>query len=200
MQVLKEEIRERIKSAALTEFEMNGYLGTTMRGIASRAELTVGNLYRYFNNKDDLFETIMQPAFQKIYHFIGEFATVNDDILAKKNDDLHFIKMFEKSLISIYSSHSSELVVLLNGSKSSPMENAREEIIRLITERIKNEILPKMDVDSKPIDNSLAEIFSISFIDGVSLVLRKYKSKEKSKKLFVQFTRIYFKYFLNELN
>ena len=62
MQVLKEEIREKIKKVALDEFEKKGYQKTTMRGIASKANLTVGNLYRYFKNKDDLFDILLQPA------------------------------------------------------------------------------------------------------------------------------------------
>ena len=199
MQVLKEEIREKIKKVAIDEFEKNGYQKTTMRGIASRADLTVGNLYRYFKNKDDLFDTLLQPAFQEIYHFISDFSHTEEDELYRKKEKHNFIKAFQRALIDIYSKHRAELVILLNGSKGSHMENAREKIVHLIIDRLKQEIFPKMENDIKPVDDFLAEVFSTSFIEGISLVLSKYKDKEKTKELFVKYIHIYFKYFLDEL-
>ena len=199
MQVLKEKIREKIKKVALDEFEKNGYQKTTMRGIASRANLTVGNLYRYFKNKDDLFDTLLQPAFQEIYRFISDFSHTEEDELYRRKEKHNFIRAFEKALIDIYSKHRAELVILLNGSKGSHMENAREKIVHLITDRLKQEIFPKMENGIKPVDDFLAEVFSTGFIEGISLVLSKYKDKEKTKELFVKYIHIYFKYFLDEL-
>ena len=199
MQVLKEEIREKIKKVALDEFEKNGYQKTTMRGIASKANLTVGNLYRYFKNKDDLFDILLQPAFKEIYRFISDFAHNEADELYIRKEKHNFIRAFEKALINIYSKHRAELVILLNGSKGSHMENAREEIVHIITDRMKQEIFPKMENDIKPVDDFLAEVFSTSFIEGISLVLSKYRDKEKTKELFVKYIQIYFKYFLDEL-
>ncbi|MCK4309113.1 MAG: TetR/AcrR family transcriptional regulator [Candidatus Atribacteria bacterium] len=200
MQVLKEEVRRKIKKAALYEFEQNGYQKTSMRSIALSAGVTVGNLYRYFKNKDDIFNVIIQPAFQEIYKFIDEFARSKKIILSEKKQKDNFIKTFEESLIRIYIQHRSELVILLNGSKGSQMENAREQIISLIAGRIKKEAFPKMK--KKRImaeDDFLAQVLATSFIEGISLVLNKYKDKEKTKELFTQFTHIYFRNLLNEL-
>ena len=199
MQVLKEEVREKIKIAALREFEKNGYQKTSMRSIASSAKLTVGNLYRYFENKDDLFDVIIQPAFQEIYQFIEEFARFEEDKPLEKRQKDSFIKTFEESLIRIYIQHRAELIILLNGSKGSQMENAREQIIYLIAERIKKEAFPKMKKEMTVVDGFLAEVLAISFIEGISLVLNKYKDKEKTRELFTQFTHIYFKNLLDEL-
>jgi len=121
MQVLKEEVRRKIKKAAISEFEQNGYQKTSMRSIASSAGVTVGNLYRYFKNKDDLFNVIIQPAFQEIYKFIDEFARFKKPTLSKEKQKDDFIKTFEESLIRIYIQHRPELVILLNGSKGSQM-------------------------------------------------------------------------------
>jgi len=200
MQVLKEEVRQKIKKAAISEFEENGYQKTSMRSIASNAGVTVGNLYRYFKNKDDLFNMIIQPAFQEIYKFIDEFARFKKSKLSEEKQKEDFIKMFEESLIRIYIQHRPELVILLNGSKGSQMENAREQIIFLIAGRIKKEAFPRMM--KKKIateDDFLAQVLAISFIEGISLVLNKYKNKEKTKELFTQFTHIYFRNLLNEL-
>ncbi len=200
MQVLKEEVRQTIIRVALDEFEKNGFQKTTMRNVASKANLTVGNLYRYFKNKDDLFDTIIQPAFQEIYRFVGVFATFKENEFHENSKKYSFIEALEKALIRIYDLHRAELVILLTGSKGSHMANARKEIIGLITDRVKKEILPKMEKDIKSFDSFLAEAFSISFIEGASLILSRYNDKEKTKELFIQFTRIYFKYFLNAID
>jgi len=55
-QVLKDEVRERILQAALEAFSRSGFVGTTMGGIALQAGMAVANLYRYFANKEVLFE------------------------------------------------------------------------------------------------------------------------------------------------
>lgn len=200
MQVLKEEVRRKIKKAALYEFEQNGYQKTSMRSIALSAGVTVGNLYRYFKNKDDLFDVIIQPAFQEIYKFIDEFARFKKPTLSEEKQKDDFIKTFEESLIRIYIQHRAELVILLNGSRGSQMENAREQIISLIAGRIKKEAFPRME--KKRIiaeDDFLAQVLATSFIEGISLVLNKYKDKEKTEELFTQFTHIYFRNLLNEL-
>lgn len=200
MQVLKEEVRQKVKKAAISEFEENGYQKTSMRSIALNAGVTVGNLYRYFENKDDLFNVIIQPAFQEIYKFIDEFARFKKSKLSEEKQKEDFIKMFEGSLIRIYIQHRSELVILLNGSKGSQMENAREQIISLIAGRIKKEAFPRMK--KKRIiaeEDFLAQVLATSFIEGISLVLNKYKDKEKTKELFTQFSHIYFRNLLNEL-
>jgi len=199
MQVLKEKIRQKIKKAAVSEFEERGYQKSSMRSIASSAGITVGNLYRYFKNKDDLFNVIIQPAFQEIYKFIDEFARLKKSKLYEKKQKDSFIITFEESLIRIYIRHRAELVILFSGSKGSQMENAREKIISLIAERIKKEAFPRMKKKIVIESDFLAQILAFSFVEGISLVLNKYKDKEKTKDLFTQFTNIYFRNLLADL-
>lgn len=49
-----EETRRRIFEAALASFADRGYEETTMRGVAERAETSLGLAYRYFARKDDI--------------------------------------------------------------------------------------------------------------------------------------------------
>lgn len=54
--------RARILDIALGLFFKNGYAGTTIADIASRLGVTKPFVYYYFENKDDLFETLMWHA------------------------------------------------------------------------------------------------------------------------------------------
>ena len=59
MQVKKPEVRKKLLIAAKAEFTSNGYERADMRSIASAAGFTVGNIYRYFENKEDLFNCVV---------------------------------------------------------------------------------------------------------------------------------------------
>lgn len=65
-QVLKETYRQKILSSAKEELLVHGYRDASMRRIAQNAEMTVGNLYRYFENKDQLIQAIVNPALQRL--------------------------------------------------------------------------------------------------------------------------------------
>jgi AcrR family transcriptional regulator len=55
-QVLKAEVRERIRAAALMLFAQCGFAGTTMHDIAREAGMAVANTYRYYGSKEELFD------------------------------------------------------------------------------------------------------------------------------------------------
>ena len=57
MQFLKGDIQERILKVAEEVFLEKGYKDASMREIASRAGVTVSNIYHYFTNKDEIFRT-----------------------------------------------------------------------------------------------------------------------------------------------
>jgi len=54
--------RAKILDTALNLFFKNGYAGTTIADIASRLGVTKPFVYYYFENKDDLFETLIWQA------------------------------------------------------------------------------------------------------------------------------------------
>ena len=55
-----EHTRQRIVDAALALFHEHGYDGTTMRTIADRAGVPLGNAYYYFNGKQDLLAALAE--------------------------------------------------------------------------------------------------------------------------------------------
>jgi TetR/AcrR family fatty acid metabolism transcriptional regulator len=63
---MKKDKSELIISAASTLFLKEGYFSTTTKRIAKECHLAEGTLYRYFENKDDLF-------YQVLCRFHGEF-------------------------------------------------------------------------------------------------------------------------------
>ena len=70
MQFLKGDIQERILKVAEEVFLEKGYKDASMREIASRAGVTVSNIYHYFTNKDEIFRTILKPVLNDLYAMI----------------------------------------------------------------------------------------------------------------------------------
>lgn len=59
MQYTKTEVRNRILSSARREFYEKGYEGAVMRSIAAAAGTSLGNLYRYYKNKQELYAAVV---------------------------------------------------------------------------------------------------------------------------------------------
>ena len=59
------ESRERILDVALRLFMRKGFHGTSLSTVASKAHVTKGGIYHYFNGKEDLYYQTLQSYFEK---------------------------------------------------------------------------------------------------------------------------------------
>ncbi len=66
-QYLKQDVQERISSAALTVFAHKGYRAATMAEIAEAAGISTGNIYRYFSDKGELFRAVIPDEFARTF-------------------------------------------------------------------------------------------------------------------------------------
>jgi AcrR family transcriptional regulator len=86
--------RRRLKEAATAEFAAHGPHGTTMAQIAERAGINKERLYKYFGDKQALFETVLSDELRELassmtqptgdqFEAIGEFAARTFDYYAE---------------------------------------------------------------------------------------------------------------------
>lgn len=61
----KPEMRARIVAAAARLFADVGYEATTMAAVAERGETSIGNVYKYFPNKDALLDAVLPEEFTR---------------------------------------------------------------------------------------------------------------------------------------
>src|SRR5262245_30675417 len=62
-QVQKPHVRASIVAAAAALFSEVGFETTTMAAVAQRAGSSIGNVYKYFANKEDLFAAVLPDSF-----------------------------------------------------------------------------------------------------------------------------------------
>ncbi len=84
MQVLKEEIRQNILSAALDIFSSVGYEAATMKQIAESAGIAKSNLYRYYQSKSEIFHAVADIAMKEIRRSI--MGSLTDCFALPKTD------------------------------------------------------------------------------------------------------------------
>src|SRR5947208_7952304 len=73
----KAQARESIVAAALDQLAEGGYASATIQGLAARAGVATGTVYRHFHSKSDLFAEVFRRASQREMDVFAE-ATVDD--------------------------------------------------------------------------------------------------------------------------
>lgn len=66
MRPVNEELAAALLAAGKQEFLKKGYLGASMREIAAAAGVTTGALYRYYTDKEALFEALVEEPARKL--------------------------------------------------------------------------------------------------------------------------------------
>ena len=64
--------RDEILESAATVFAEHGYNGATIQEVAQRAELSVGTLYNFFENKQELFNKLIVREARRLHEGLRE--------------------------------------------------------------------------------------------------------------------------------
>lgn len=186
MQYLKKEIENQIYEIAVRDFLQHGYTGTTMRSIAKEVGITATNIYRYFENKEDLFERIVSP----VYQMVTELFQMNAD------STLSIVEVGEtllNRLPYLVNNYRKELLVLIDGSKGTKFENAKEEIIQVLTNDVSRHIQQyNQHMQATVFYPNLARPFAVSFLEGILEIIRRSKDSQEIMALTAQFIQLYF--------
>lgn len=122
MQIQKDEVRKRILNVAKEEFVSKGVRRTSMRTIAERTGIAVGNIYHYFHSKDELFVAVCKPALNELEAYAEQengpyFQTL--DVFTEDS----YLDQFAERFISIVSRYKTELRLILFEATGTMLEN-----------------------------------------------------------------------------
>jgi len=162
MQQKKEEVKTSIHEAALEEFAASGYNGATMSAIAGRAGISVGNIYRYYSNKEKLFYQLITP----------EIETKLLDIISGKIDATHGEPgcqdpAYEERLIEFLVAYRRELLILLEGAADTRFAAMREHMLGEMVS------LCKSCQDGSSVDHTILNIAYDNLLRGIAVIFRK---------------------------
>lgn len=179
MQIKKDDTKSKIKESAKEIFFTTSYAGASMRDVASKCNMTVGNIYRYYENKEVLFDDIIKPTYDGIVKLIKVTDFIKPFIKGKSIDSekaVYKSSKFKNYLLDqiskLVANHVVELYILINNSEGSKYEGTAERISKLIKETISKMVIG--------ISEDLTDTYSFIVISTISYLLKKYvNSQEK---------------------
>lgn len=136
MKPKSDETKDLILAVARQQFLAKGFREASLRHIAKKANGTTGIIYTYFKNKNDVFETLVQPV---IYQFEKRLATEEMSIKAASDQlgmspKTWFTKNL-KFLIGLIEAYPDEMRLLFLNAQGSSFENYKEMLIQEGTRR-----------------------------------------------------------------
>ncbi|MCK5130039.1 MAG: TetR/AcrR family transcriptional regulator [Clostridiales bacterium] len=161
-QTLKNPIKASITAAATKQFNKAGYINTNMKDIAEQAGISVGNIYRYFKDKENLFESIVNPVVEEIYQ-ISESLDEKLQWSAGKYTigDFAGVYLRNKQVFTL---------VLLN-SNNTKFESIKKSIIeRFYTTTVQFPTVARK-IKRNPDTALFIKAFATAFINGIVSIL-----------------------------
>lgn len=171
MQVLKEIIRENIVSSAKQEFLNKGYSKASMRDIASQAGITVGNIYRYYDSKELLFDSIVNPAFEKLNELIN---SIQLEKIPNADYDLYIKErnLFSDYFLNMLQAHKEEIIILIRCSEGTKYKETKSHFAKTIENKVGSFVFDSFEGQTKENDNSLmARVISKNVVDGLTEIV-----------------------------
>jgi len=88
----RERLRQRreMLAAALDLFSQKGYHNVSMHEIAEKAEFAIGTLYKFFQNKEDLYKTIVLERCDDFNEAVKQTMEQSDDEVEKLR---HYVRL-----------------------------------------------------------------------------------------------------------
>ena len=146
------EKRRRIIETATMEFAKKGYHDASISNIASKSGVSVGSIYKYFDNKQDLFLTIVDHSISRMEKLLLGLAKEDEDVIIKVEKILREIISASREdgiLIKLYNSMTAVNDKKLDRQFAVEMESMTAEIyIEAIKEGQKSGEIRK-DIDPR---------------------------------------------------
>ena len=130
--------KEKLISAAKEEFLKNGFQKASLRTICTNAGVTTGALYFFFKDKEELFDSIVQPVMDEITSIVKEHFSYEDELIgtgkaslsdSEKEADLQSDLGATLKLCSWFYSHYDEFILAVTKSQGTKWERCLDFFI-----------------------------------------------------------------------
>ena len=191
MRVLKDDKYNAILHAARQEFTKRGFKDASMRGISKNANVGLSNIYNYFENKDEIFLTIVNPAKDEIFSFIAQ-QHAEEGIDISLMSTIHYQERTVEEYIRLLSKYREELRLLLYHAEGSSIKDFRNIFTEYITCLSDNYMvaIKKRYPHARKISSFFIHSLCAYMVSIVGEIVTHNLSKQKMREFFKE----YFKY------
>lgn len=180
MQVKKEDIKDVIIEVAREEFINKGYENASMRVIAKKANTTLGNIYTYFENKEAILITILEPIVQDLDKLVLEHLDQTVNVHSLEEIEMAF-EDFEKTLETgefQYIMHR-ELLILFDLKTTSYVQRRQGFL-----DKCKQHFAWHLRLEDN--DSYYIEVMVNTFVECIKHVLKEQKNSLQAKEEFLK--------------
>jgi len=180
VQVLKDSVKKQIADAAERMFAKVGYKKATVGMIAREAGVATGNIYKYYANKEKLFNSIITPE------FVEEFKRLTRNRVAilinpAKAEEARSIETGDAGkLLRFWIDNRLKVIILLARAEGSQYESFTEEYLQAMAKQALDN-LPSAHPDLND-----SEIFRFTFntrladtVRGIVSILQTFENEEQ---------------------
>ena len=177
-QYKKDQIKEIIDSAALEVFSQKGYLNTKITDISKNSGVSVGNIYRYYKGKEDIFYSVIPKDFFDLLKnkLTGKIAVWKD------NHDSSSQSLISKELVSFIIDNRKLFLIIFGGCDGTIYENAKKEIIDILTDAFISNYLSKLNINLEENIDTIKLIYEKHF-ETISSAFIIADSEDKLRKM-----------------
>ena len=104
------------------------FSGTTTRQLAKKAQVSYGNMYKYFQNKDELLDAVIGDYAKGL---LKNFRDIMEKSLHKNPDDYH-VELMVNALVSLYEKSPIKFMIFLTGMEGSKLYQLKVDLIGFI--------------------------------------------------------------------
>ncbi|SHJ02302.1 transcriptional regulator, TetR family [Dethiosulfatibacter aminovorans DSM 17477] len=183
-QVLKAHVKEEILKSGLSEFYKTGYDKSKIRDIAIKSNVSPGNIYRYFTNKEQLFNAIVTPVYNELkimFKNLNASGASSTEIL---------VKDFADMLVQITKKHRYEIHIILSNETILP--NVSKDLDKMLEDVILAGFVLKSDNNITSNDKIMIKAYTESIKKGIVKIIEETNTKSKLDSLIGDFVKIFF--------
>lgn len=196
MQYLKVNVRENITKSALNEFMEKGYQGASIRGIAKQANTSVGNIYKYFKSKEDIYENIIGSVYHRLIDYISKF-----DKIELNEDALDVFNNLMEKIMRIFNESNKEISTLLNQSKGSKYEDCKEIFVDFITRTVTDAMEYELSKEGKKLrDNYIIYLLSNSLMESIAIIVKEKQDGKEVRRIILKMIDIFYSNVIDKLD
>jgi len=182
MKLKKDSVRNSILKASRDEFFLHGYKDASIREIAKNANITPGNIYRYYDSKEKLFDAVVGEVNDSIMKIISLEGMTLPKIITESTKVIEFII---SKAVNLVIKDKYEVVIILSKAQDSKYESTYENIVEYTAKSI--------DETSKNSNYDLSRIISQALIGSVlTIVQENIDDDEKIRELIFEFVYVLF--------
>lgn len=172
MQVLKKEIQESIVNAAAQLFYNQGFEETSTRQIAAEVQISVSNLYKYFTNKEDIFNEVVREYYTSYLANFRKFVSHKDE----DTFDAGGNATLAQALFTSIKTEHKKFVILMDKSRGTKYAGFKDEIVTLLYKHILK------NIGESGRQEYIIKVLVSNFFQGIVEIARNYRNDKWAQK------------------